>query len=76
MADKLYTWVATPVEWLHSKFGSSSLSLDEDKAKSADVIVDKDGNVQVNMQSKAFQRAFEQSVNELSRLRPENIHKG
>ncbi|MBL0450418.1 hypothetical protein UXA55_06455 [Aeromonas caviae] len=76
MADKLYTWVATPVEWLHSKFGSSSLSLDEEKAKTAAVIVDKDGNVQVNMQSEAFQRAFEQSVNELSRLRLDSSHKG
>lgn len=75
MAAKLFTLIATPVEWLSDRFGTASLSLDEDKAKSAPVIVDKDGNVQVNMQSEAFQLAFQQSVNELSRAKVSRIHK-
>ncbi|HDX9010354.1 hypothetical protein [Aeromonas dhakensis] len=75
MATNLLTLIATPVEWLSDKFGTASLSLDEDKAKSAPVIVDKDGNVKVNMQSEAFQRAFQQSVHELSRAKVSRIDK-
>ncbi|MDX7855091.1 hypothetical protein SJU92_03530 [Aeromonas caviae] len=75
MAAKLLTYIATPIEWLSVRFGSASLSLDEDKAKSASVIVDKDGNVQANMQSEAFQRAFQQSVIELSRAHVTRINK-
>ncbi|RUR54142.1 hypothetical protein [Aeromonas veronii] len=75
MAANLFTLITTPVEWLSDKFGTASLSLDEDKAKSASVIVDKDGNVQVNMQSEAFQRAFQQSLRELSRAKVSRIHK-
>lgn len=58
------------VRIVKNHFTPSSMELDEEKARTASVLVDKDGNARANFNSPKFQAAFERILHQLRNCEP------